>query len=143
MSENTEAAETVEAVETEAAVPAGTEAVAEAPAPEAIEEPVVEAVEESALEPVEGTDAEDASDTPVPEEIAAVAAATVSQARVFLCERGHRVTALWNTPTVCQGRISRKGPICGRQLYPIADLPEQVQKALNPLKASKKSSKKK
>ncbi len=143
MSENTEAAETVEAVETEAAAPAETEALVEAAAPEVVEAPAAVAVEEPAIEVVEAAVAEDVSDTPVPEEIAAVAAANVSQAKVFLCERGHRVTALWNTPTVCQGRISRKGPVCGRQLYPIAELPEQVQKALNPLKASKKSSKKK
>ena len=36
---------------------------------------------------------------------------------------------------------TRSGPECGRQLYPIGELPEQVQKALNPLKASKKASK--
>ena len=45
------------------------------------------------------------------------------------------------TPTVCHARPTRSGPECGRQLYPIGELPEQVQKALNPLKASKKASK--
>lgn len=63
-------------------------------------------------------------------------------ARVFLCERGHRTDAIWSTPAVCHARPLRHGPECGRPLYPIAELPEQVQKALNPLKASKKASKK-
>lgn len=63
-------------------------------------------------------------------------------ARVFLCERGHRTDALWSTPAVCHARPLRHGAECGRQLYPIGELPEQVQKALNPLKASKKASKK-
>ena len=62
-------------------------------------------------------------------------------AKVFLCERGHRTTVLWSEPTICQARPIRSGPVCGRQLYSIGELPEQVQKALNPLKASKKSSK--
>ncbi|MDX6556300.1 MAG: hypothetical protein QOD86_2495 [Miltoncostaeaceae bacterium] len=64
------------------------------------------------------------------------------QARVYLCERGHRTDSLWSTPTLCHARPVRSGPECGRQLYPIGDLPEQVQKALNPLKASKKAAKK-
>jgi hypothetical protein len=64
------------------------------------------------------------------------------QARVYLCERGHRTDALWSTPTNCHARPLRSGAECGRQLYPIGELPEQVQKALNPLKASKKASKK-
>jgi hypothetical protein len=64
------------------------------------------------------------------------------QARVYLCDRGHRTVALWSDPTVCHARPVRVGPECGRQLYPIGELPEQVQKALNPLKASKKASKK-
>ncbi len=64
------------------------------------------------------------------------------QARVYLCERGHRTDALWSTPTSCHARPLRSGAECGRQLYPIGELPEQVQKALNPLKASKKASKK-
>jgi len=62
------------------------------------------------------------------------------QAKVFLCERGHRTVAVWSVPTTCHARPTR-GTECGRQLYPIAELPEQVQKALNPLKASKKASK--
>jgi hypothetical protein len=62
------------------------------------------------------------------------------QAKVFLCERGHRTVAVWSDPTTCHARPTRRTE-CGRQLYPIGELPEQVQKALNPLKASKKASK--
>jgi hypothetical protein len=147
LSENSE---TVEPVEAEAAAP-------EAPpvAVETVEAPVEDAPEaaaEAAPEEAPVAEVEEAvaqvsepivEDSPVPEEVASVAVTTVAQARVFLCERGHRVTALWNTPTVCQGRITRSGALCGRTLYAIDDLPETVQKALNPLKASKKSSKKK
>lgn len=83
------------------------------------------------------------ADTLVEPVVAASGVASVRQARVFLCERGHRVTALWRLPTVCPSKITRTGPPCGLPLYAIGELPEQVQKALNPLKASKKSSKKK
>ena len=62
------------------------------------------------------------------------------QAKVFLCERGHRTVAVWSTPTTCHARPTRSGGECGRPLYSIGELPEQVQKALNPLKASKKAS---
>ena len=64
------------------------------------------------------------------------------QAKVFLCDRGHRTVAVWSAPTVCHARPLRSGGECGRALYPLGELPEQVQKALNPLKASKKASKK-
>lgn len=117
--------------EVQAVVPdeAPVEVVAEAePTADVVDdEPVVEPIEEA----------------PVPAEVVAAEMSSVRQARVFLCERGHRVTALWQTPEICQGKITRSGPVCGRPLYPMAELPEQVQKALNPLKASKKSSKKK
>ncbi len=49
--------------------------------------------------------------------------------------------SVWSAPTTCHARPTRSGGECGRQLYPIGELPEQVQKALNPLKASKKASK--
>ena len=129
--------------------------VAEAPAEEAVAdasvaEPVAEAapqetpVAEEA--PAEGPAAEVADDEPVAEE----APATVSEAfgpvrvaRVFVCERGHRTTTLWGDPDTCQAQPLRHGPNCGLKLYHITELPEQVQKALNPLKASKKASKKK
>lgn len=83
-----------------------------------------------------------AEDAPEPEaDVPVVMAAPAKQANVFLCERGHRTASLWSTPSNCHARPTRSGPECGRQLYPVGQLPEQVQKALNPLKASKKSSK--
>jgi len=95
-----------------------------APAPEPDPE-VVAAEEELAEEAI-----------PVP-----VGPAAGRQAKVFLCDRGHRTVAVWSEPTTCHARPTRSGGDCGRQLYPIGELPEQVQKALNPLKASKKASK--
>ena len=84
------------------------------------------------------------------EPVADEAPATVSEAfgpvrvaRVFVCEKGHRTTTLWGTPTICQAQPLRHGATCGMPLYHITELPEQVLKALNPLKASKKASKKK
>lgn len=83
----------------------------------------------------------------VPDEALAVPAealevpAGVAHASVFVCERGHRTSAVWSTPTTCRAHVNRRDE-CGRPLYPLGELPEQVQKALNPLKASKKSSKK-
>jgi len=115
------------------------EAVEEAPAAVAVEEPVDEA----------GPAAEDVSDAQVAEAEAELAeeaipqpmAAPARQAKILLCERGHRTVAVWSEPSVCHARPTRSGPECGRPLYPIGELPEQVQKALNPLKASKKASK--
>ena len=69
-----------------------------------------------------------------------VGPASGRHARVYLCERGHRTVAVWSEPTSCHARPTRRAE-CGRPLYPIGELPEQVQKALNPLKASKKASK--
>ncbi len=63
-------------------------------------------------------------------------------ATLYLCERGHRTLAVWSEPpTTCHARPLRSGPECGRPVYHSTELPEQVQKALNPIKASKKSSK--
>jgi len=89
-------------------------------------DPDIQAAEEELLEEA----------IPVP-----VGPAAGRQARVYLCERGHRTVAVWSEPSVCRARPTRRSE-CGRQLYPIGALPEQVQKALNPLKASKKASKK-
>lgn len=138
----------MEPVEAEAAAPEVVEVAAEAaPAPIDDAPDTVAGVapdDEAAPGADEAVaDATPVEDSPVPEEVATAAVTTVAKALVFLCERGHRVTALWNTPTICQGRITRSGALCGRPLYAIDDLPETVQKALNPLKASKKSSKKK
>jgi len=110
------------------------------------EEPVAEApaTEEA---PAEAPAAEEApAEVPVAEEAPAEvseAFGPVRVARVFVCERGHRTTTLWGEPDLCAARPLRSGPECGLKLYHITELPEQVQKALNPLKASKKASKKK
>jgi hypothetical protein len=138
------------------------EAVEEQEAPEAAEEPAAEATEEPAAEAAPDQDAADDAAAPgdaaaeededpaiiaAEEELAEeaiptpVGPASGRQARVFLCDRGHRTVAVWSTPSSCHARPTRSGGECGRQLHPIGELPEQVQKALNPLKASKKGSK--
>ena len=136
--------------------PVAEEAPAEEPVAEdaPAEEPVAE--EAPAEEPVAAdahadeaaAEVEDvAADEPVAEDDAPAsvgeAFGPVRVARVFVCERGHRTTTLWGEPDLCQARPLRSGPECGLKLYHITELPEQVQKALNPLKASKKASKKK
>ena len=171
MSDSQEAAEAVEEQEAapEAEAPQAEAPEAEAPAeepeapdaeaePEAEPEPEAEAEPEAAeAEPEPEPEAEVAeaepSDDPDPEILAAeeelaeeaiptpVGPASGRQAKVFLCDRGHRTVAVWSDPTTCHARPTRSGGECGRQLYPIGELPEQVQKALNPLKASKKGSK--
>ena len=140
MSDETEqeAPEAVEeAPEAEAAVATEDAPADEAAADEAAE-PVAEAeavvVEEEIVE--EGTPAEeydaDASSAPRARE---------GLATLYLCERGHRTLAIWSEPpTTCHAPISTQAE-CGRPVYHSTELPEQVQKALNPLKASKKSSK--
>ena len=144
-------AEADEASESVAEEAPADEPVAEAEAPAADETPAEEPVAEDASvdEPV----AEEASadDVPVEDEPVADEAPTsvneafgpVRVARVFVCEKGHRTTTLWGEPDICQAQPLRSGPSCGMKLYHITELPEQVQKALNPLKASKKASKKK
>ena len=144
----------LEAVTDEASDPVAQEAPAEEPV---ATEPVAEAAPVEA--PVtEEAPAEDAAAEETPAEAAVAdaepvadeAPATVSEAfgpvrvaRVFVCEKGHRTTTLWGTPTICQAQPLRHGATCGLTLYHITELPEQVLKALNPLKASKKASKKK
>jgi len=136
--------------------PVAEEATVEEPvadaAPEAVADEASEPVAEEAPaeEPVaEEAPADDAVDDAA-DAVAEEAPATVSEAfgpvrvaRVFVCEKGHRTTTLWGTPTICQAQPLRHGANCGMTLYHITELPEQVQKALNPLKASKKASKKK
>ncbi len=173
MSEDAQDVTTEETAAEEAPVAAETtveEPVAEA-APEAAadeaSEPVAEEVpadEAAAAEPVaDATPADEpvaevasvdeapaddavADAEPVAEEVPATvseAFGPVRVARVFVCEKGHRTTTLWGEPDICQAQPLRSGPTCGMKLYHITELPEQVQKALNPLKASKKASKKK
>jgi hypothetical protein len=156
MSESQEAAEAAEEQEAPAAEEAP-EAAEEAPAPE--EQPEAGAEEQPEADAEEQPEAEaevaeaEPSHEPDPEILAAeeelaeeaiptpVGPASGRQAKVFLCDRGHRTVAVWSAPTTCHARPTRSGGECGRQLYPIGDLPEQVQKALNPLKASRKGSK--
>lgn len=118
--------ETVEApVAVEEAPEAEAEAVQDAPAAEAEEageEPVVEA------EPVAEVTEVDTGRR---------------EAQLYLCERGHRTLILWgDPPATCNARKTRN-EVCGLTLYHSTELPEQVQKALNPIKASKKKSGKK
>ena len=163
MSDSQEAAEAVEEQEAapEAEAPQVEEPEAEAPEAEAPAEeheapaPEAEAAAEPEPEPEPEAEVAEAepSDEPDPEILAAeeelaeeaiptpVGPASGRQAKVFLCDRGHRTVSVWSAPTTCHARPTRSGGECGRQLYPIGELPEQVQKALNPLKASRKSSK--
>ncbi len=65
------------------------------------------------------------------------------EAQLYLCERGHRTLILLGDPPVtCKARKTRN-EVCGLTLYHSTELPDQVQKALNPIKASKKKSGKK
>jgi hypothetical protein len=144
MSETQEAAETAEEQEAVAAEEPAAEAEApEAEAPEAEAEAEPEVLE-AEPEPSDEVDPEvAAAEAELLEEAipTPVGPAAGRQAKVFLCERAHRTVAVWSDPTTCHARPTRSGGECGRPLYPIGELPEQVQKALNPLKASKKASK--
>ena len=116
-----------------AAVEVETEEVADADA--AVEE--TEAAEESTAESAEELEA-------VAEPVAAAPATQERrEAQLYLCERGHRTLILWgDAPATCNARKTRN-EVCGLTLYHSTELPEQVQKALNPIKASKKKSGKK
>jgi hypothetical protein len=108
---------------------------AEAPAHEPADERESEAPELEAVVPE--IDAV-VSKQPVPQ-----AAPGRREAQLYLCERGHRTLILWGDPPVtCNARKTRN-EVCGLTLYHSTELPEQVQKALNPIKASKKKSGKK
>lgn len=118
-------------------------------APEAVEEaPEAEAAVAVAVEdaPAEAEAEVVEEGTPAEEYDAEEPAATGPRAReglatLYLCERGHRTLSIWSdAPTTCHAPISAQAE-CGRPVYHSTELPEQVQKALNPLKASKKSSK--
>lgn len=130
MSESEQAPEAVAEEETAPEAPEAAVAVEE-PVDEA--GPAAETVSDDEIAAAEAELAEEVIPVPM--------AAPARQAKVLLCERGHRTVAIWSAPAVCHARPTRSGPECGRQLYPIGELPEQVQKALNPLKASKKASK--
>ena len=145
MSDETEqeAPEAAEAPEATEDAPEAEAAVAteEAPADEApAAEPVAEVEEEVVVEEEiveEGTPAEEYD----VEETSSAPRAREGLATLYLCERGHRTLSIWSAaPSTCHAPISSKEE-CGRPVYHSTELPEQVQKALNPLKASKKSSK--
>ncbi|HEY3614476.1 MAG TPA: hypothetical protein VGK92_12255 [Gaiellales bacterium] len=69
--------------------------------------------------------------------------ATPQTISVFVCVDGHRTLALTSIPETCHHRASRTKPYCGKQVQSLTDAPADVQqKMLNPLKASKKASKK-
>lgn len=123
----------------------------EAPeAPEAMEEaPEAEAavaVEDAPAEAEVVGEVVEEEGTPAEEYEAGEPAATGPRAReglatLYLCERGHRTLSIWSEPpTTCHAPLSAQAE-CGRPVYHSTELPEQVQKALNPLKASKKGSK--
>jgi hypothetical protein len=79
----------------------------------------------------------------IPEQPVVQAASARREAQLYLCERGHRTLILWgDPPATCNARKTRN-EVCGMTLYHSTELPEQVQKALNPIKASKKKSGKK
>ncbi len=104
-----------------------TEAAEEAPVAEAVVEEVI--VEKVIVE------------EPEPEAPSGPRART-GLATLYLCERGHRTLAIWSdAPSTCHARPTHAGGECGRPVYHSTELPETVQKALNPIKASKKSSK--
>jgi hypothetical protein len=62
---------------------------------------------------------------------------------VYVCPDGHRTLALGSVPSSCKQRAARRKPYCGKDVIALSDAPaETQQKMLNPLKASKKASKK-
>ncbi len=135
----TEAPEAVEEAAAEAVAeeaPAAEAAVEEAVAEEAVEAEAEAVIEEEIVE--EGTPAEEYE---VEDAGHAGPRARDGLATLYLCERGHRTLAVWSAaPETCHAPVSRRKE-CGRPVYHSTELPEQVQKALNPIKASKKSSK--
>jgi hypothetical protein len=62
---------------------------------------------------------------------------------VYVCPEGHRTLSLGSVPSSCKQRASRTKAYCGKDVLPLAEAPADVQqRMLNPLKASKKASKK-
>ena len=69
--------------------------------------------------------------------------ATPQTVSVYVCVDGHRTLALTSIPETCHHRASRTKPYCGKPVQSLSEAPADVQqKMLNPLKASKKASKK-
>ena len=64
-------------------------------------------------------------------------------ASVYVCADGHRTIALSSVPERCRHRASRTKDYCNKPVQSLAEAPADIQqKMLNPLKASKKASKK-
>jgi hypothetical protein len=64
-------------------------------------------------------------------------------ATVYVCPEGHRTIALSSVPERCRHRASRRKDYCNKPVQSLSEAPADVQqKMLNPLKASKKASKK-
>jgi hypothetical protein len=136
MSEETEGVDEVKVEETAEPAAVAVEVVPEETADEA---PAAEAeAAEEATVAAEEPDPEVVADEPT-----ASAPTGRREAQLYLCERGHRTLILWgDPPATCNARKTRN-EVCGMTLYHSTELPEQVQKALNPIKASKKKSGKK
>jgi len=142
MSEETEGVAEVEVEETTEPAAVAVEEAPEETAPEAPVEAAEAALDAPAVEAEAPADAPELEavvrDVPVAE-----AAPGRREAQLYLCERGHRTLILWgDPPATCNARKTRN-EVCGLTLYHSTELPEQVQKALNPIKASKKKSGKK
>lgn len=142
MSEETEGVAEVGIEETTDAVAV---AVDEGPAEDAVDEAVAEDAEpDVAAGPQAEAQPAGADEAAAPAlEPEATGPAARREAQLYLCERGHRTLILWgDPPATCNARKTRN-EVCGLTLYHSTELPEQVQKALNPIKASKKKSGKK
>jgi len=62
---------------------------------------------------------------------------------VYVCTDGHRTLALDSVPSSCKHRRTRSKGYCGKEVLHLSEAPAEVQqRMLNPLKASKKASKK-
>ncbi len=144
MSEETEGVAEVEVEETTDAASVAVDEVPEAVAADEVAvEPEAVVAEQAAVEPEALVAEEVAVEEPAAEEPVVEVAPARREAQLYLCERGHRTLILWGSPPpTCNARKTRN-EVCGLTLYHSTELPEQVQKALNPIKASKKKSGKK
>ena len=72
------------------------------------------------------------------------ASTTARTASVYICKDGHRTIALWTVPERCaRVRVRAQGP-CNQPVVALDEAAADAkEKMLNPLKASKKSAKKK
>ena len=69
--------------------------------------------------------------------------ATPQTVSVYVCSDGHRTLALTSTPETCHHRQGRTKPYCGKPVHAaLRGFRRRAAAMLNPLKASKKASKK-